>query len=137
TGVQTCALPILIGKRHMQYSLHLQNGDSYGQDTLLLLYVIIQLWSTPLIQSQSVDKLSILFNSFSSPLLSTTSRFLPCGSLQKITGLLMLFPASNLRRLIIYFHSSATSTTHFIYAERLGSQCQNYRNSCAPSLAWT
>src|SRR5436309_2930742 len=91
----------------------------------------------PLTQSQSVDKLSILFNSFFSPLLSTTSRFLPRGSLQKTTGLLMRFPAWNLRRLLIYFCSSVTLTTHFIHAERLGSQCQNYGKSCKPSLVWT
>src|SRR5579859_2088089 len=75
------------------------------------------------------------FNSSSLPLLSTTPRLLQNGCRLKITGLLMPFLVLNLIRLLTCSHSSETAPP-IVHAERLGSQCRNYGQSCGPSLAW-
>src|SRR5213075_1944227 len=65
-------------------------------------------------------------------------KFLVSGSRQRTIGLLMPSPDLRLRRLLTFFHSFHSQTTHTpTPVEPVESQCQNYGKSWGPTLAWT
>lgn len=65
-------------------------------------------------------------------------KFLVSGSHQRTIGLLMPSPDLRLKRLLTFFHSFLSQTTHTpTPIEPVESQCRNYGKSWGSTLAWT